>query len=172
MAMTGKNLNAYTLMIVAASALVLIVAVLILLIQPQQERGQGWIGIRAFQANTQSPVVIQDVIPHGPAEAVGLQRDDIIVSYNGYSIYELNLLKYLIENSYTNQRVRLIVNRNGVNLTADTRVARHPDHIARGHSAISIPQGAQAPHKNRGQCINCHNIIPVAKYNALKGAKR
>ncbi|HUT25975.1 MAG TPA: PDZ domain-containing protein [Sumerlaeia bacterium] len=153
------NLRRYAVLY-SASALVLVVLAAILVVAPKLRRGDGWIGINARQDPARGAVVVTGVVTGSPAYDVGMLAGDRILSYDGFAIAGINALKRLIEDSYINQLVRIIIERQGVWLVADTRIAERPDDASIVPPVIPIAQGATPPHENRGLCIECHTIIP------------
>ena len=153
------NLRRYAVLYFAP-ALVLIVLTVILIAGPRSHRGNGWIGVNARQDAARGAVVVTRVIPGSPAYDVGMLAGDRILSYDGCAITDISALKRLIEDSYVNQLARIIIERQGVWLVADTRIAERPDDATIVPPVIPIAQGATPPHENRGLCIECHTIIP------------
>jgi len=141
--------------------LVLIVVVLatVLIVKPRLQKHEGWVGIKVHQDPANGTLVIDEVIRRSPAYQVGMHPGDRVLSYAGIAVSDLNTLKQLIGDSYVNQLVRIIIERNGRLLVADTRISKRPD--LPSFSPATITQGSVAPHEDRGPCLNCHNIRPA-----------
>ena len=132
----------------------------ILLVKPRLEKHKGWVGIRVHREPASGTLVIDEVIQPSPAYRVGMQVGDRVLSYNGIAVSDVNTLKQLIDDSYINQLVRIILERSGQRLVADTRIGERPGHLTFLPLTITIVQGAAAPHGDRGPCLKCHNIQP------------
>ncbi len=139
--------------------LVLVVLATVLLISPRLDKGDGWIGIRAQRNSMTGTLMVVEIMPNSPAYDVGIVNGDAILSYRGIAVADLFTLKQLIQDSYINEVVRIVIERNGSRLVADTRIAQKPDSVL-GLSPRVIVQGARAPHPDRGACVNCHTILP------------
>jgi len=140
-----------------------IVIMMILFVAPTLQKRDGWIGVEVRQDATSATLVANKVLPGSPAEAVGIAAGDKLLSYNGKPISDINTLKQLIRNSYIRQSVRIILDRNGTRLVADTRIAKKPTDVTVLPPVIPIMAGTPCPHVNRGLCINCHTLVPASK---------
>jgi membrane-associated protease RseP (regulator of RpoE activity) len=150
----GKYASIYLVLAGLVAVLVLIAAV-----EPKLRKHEGWLGI-AVQRDAAGALRVTGVAVGSPAEDVGIKPGDAILSYNGVDVYEVNALKNMIEESYLNQLSRLMIERKGRKLVADTRVCPRPAGVKIPPPVLSIPQGARPPHEDRGLCVQCHNIIP------------
>jgi membrane-associated protease RseP (regulator of RpoE activity) len=146
--------------------LLLLIIIMFLATRPRLQRRHGWIGIRV-QPHARGALVISEVVPGSPAYDVGILPGDAILSYHGVAVPDVNTLKLLIVDTYVNQEVRIIVERNGKRLVADTRIAHRPTDVAILPVGIPISQGSVARHEDRGLCINCHSLYPPAPSNSL-----
>jgi membrane-associated protease RseP (regulator of RpoE activity) len=142
--------------------LVLIVIVLgvILFVTPTLQKHKGWIGIQVRQDTTSATLIVDKVLPGSPAEQVGILVGDRILSYDGIPVSDIDTFKELIRGSYIRQLVRIIIERNGARLVADTRIAHSPKNGAVLPPIIPIVQGVPRPHPDRGVCTNCHTLVP------------
>jgi predicted metalloprotease with PDZ domain len=151
----------------AIVSLALVVTALILItvifIRPSIEKGAGWLGVKARQDPARGALVISDVVAGSPAYDVGMLKGDAILSYEGIAVADINTLKLLIRDSYINEVVRIILERNGVRLVANTRIAKRPGHANVLPPILSIAQGTPPPHEDRGLCVDCHTIVPPKK---------
>lgn len=151
-----KYASIYLVMIGLLTVLVLVAAV-----EPKLRKNEGWLGI-TVSPNQTGLLCVTGVAVGSPAENVGIKPGDSILSYNGVEVHEIGALKQMIRESYLNQLSRVVIVRNGRRLVADTRIARKPDGVRIPPPVLSIPQGAQPIHKDRGLCVKCHNILPPA----------
>ena len=114
------------------TTLLLIVVMLgiVLIVKPQLDKGSGWLGVTVHQDPFRGMLIANDVVPSSPAHDVGILPGDIILSYKGQAVCDINTLKILIRDSYINELVRIIIERNGKRLIADTRIAKKPDNVS------------------------------------------
>ena len=106
--------------------LIALVLALILIVAPKLKKHTGWIGVAVRQDATAGTLVIDDVVPNSPAHDVGMLPGDKILSYNGVAVSDVDTLRLLIHDCYINQLARIIIERNGRRLVADTRIAERP----------------------------------------------
>lgn len=143
-----------------ALALTALILVVVLLVQPKLRKGDGWLGITVQWDSAAGKLVIGEVIAGSPAYDVGMLSGDAILSYGDVGVSDINTLKQLIHDSYVNELVRIIIERNGRRLVAGTRIAERPKEARISPPIFSIAQGASPPHADRGLCVRCHTIIP------------
>ena len=106
--------------------LIALVLTLILIVAPKLKKHTGWVGVQVRQDTQAGALVIDDVVPNSPAYDVGMLPGDKILSYNGVAVSDVDTLKRLIGDSYIRQSVRIVLDRNGRRLVADTRIAERP----------------------------------------------
>ena len=143
-----------------ALGLIVLVLLSIMLVKPRLEKHTGWVGMKVKQELSTGTLVVCEVLPGSPAEQIGVKVGDHVLSCHGIAVSDVGTLRNLLDDSYINQLVRLILDRNGKRLVADIRVAKRPKGIVLPNLPITIPQGSKAPHADRGLCVNCHNIRP------------
>ncbi|HEX6318101.1 MAG TPA: DegQ family serine endoprotease [Burkholderiales bacterium] len=93
-------------------------------------RGRLGIGIQpvtkelaqSFKLDSANGVVVVQVEPGSPAEKAGLQVGDVILSYNGKTIEEGNMLPRLVGNTKPGQQAKLEIWRKGERQTVTTTV--------------------------------------------------
>ena len=146
-----------------ALAVIALILVTVIFIKPRIEKGIGWLGVKVRQDAARGALVVSDVVAGSPADDVGMLRGDAILSYEGIAVADINTLKLLIRDSYINEVVRIILERNGVRLVANTRIAKRPGHANVLPPILSIAQGTPPPHEDRGLCVDCHTIVPPKK---------
>lgn len=160
---TNTRMSPYTVFYLNIGLIVVVLGA-ILLIQPKLDKDAGWTGLRVRPAYAGGTPVVEEVVPGSPAWNVGIVPGDTVVSFNDVTVRDVKTLQRLVKDSYVNQLVRIVVERNGKQLVADTRIAERPQNIESLVSPpISIVAGTAPPHADRGLCINCHNIMPPAR---------
>ena len=104
---------------------------------PQLKEGKvirGWLGVM-IQAVTpelkekldlkdEKGALVADVTKGGPADKAGIQRGDVIVSFDGREIKEMNELPYLVASTPVGKRVKVEVIRKGERKTFDVKVGK------------------------------------------------
>jgi serine protease Do len=93
---------------------------------PQLKAGKvvwGWLGVLIqeitsglrdkFQLTDQKGALVADVTPGGPAEKVGIKRGDVIFSFDGKEIKEMNDLPYIVASTPIGKIVTVEVIRDG-----------------------------------------------------------
>ena len=91
------------------------------------ERGRpirGYLGLR--MAETRSGVEVISVNPGGPAEAAGLQPNDVVQSYDGESIRTIIQLVTLVQRTRIGRKVPLIVDRAGKTVPLEATITESP----------------------------------------------
>lgn len=94
----------------------------------------GWIGIymadltpgvaRQLGLNLQGGVLIQDVIPGGPAEKAGMRSYDVITEVDGVPVMQTGDLLRLIANKSAGDKAKIKLNRDGKNEEITVTIAR------------------------------------------------
>ncbi len=109
-------------------------------IVPQlKEKGavsRGWIGVsvqgvtpeiaRALGLKGPQGVIVSDVVPGGPADAAGIKRGDVIVSFDGKEIKKVGDLPLLVAETPAGKKVDVKVIRDSKELTLNIKVAEMP----------------------------------------------
>ncbi len=109
---------------------------------------RGWLGVYIQQvtpelaqsmglANAQGALVAQ-VLPHGPAQAAGIMRGDVITEYDGKQVTDSRELPLMVSNTPLNQTVRIKVVR-------DKQVKTLSATITESHEAELASAEAPAP---------------------------
>ena len=105
---------------------------------------RGWLGV-AIQAVTPdlaesfglegaSGALVADVNPDGPAAKAGIERGDIILSFDGHEITESHQLPAMVADKHVGDTVELTLLRNGKRKTVSATVASMPDDVKAGSS--------------------------------------
>ena len=84
---------------------------------------RGWLGVSiqdltadlaaSFHRDTTRGALVADVVKDGPAAKAGLQRGDIVISYEGKAICDASTLRNEVANTRSGREVRLVVYRDG-----------------------------------------------------------
>ena len=93
---------------------------------PQLKEGRiirGWLGVMIqsvtselkakLQLINEKGALVADVTPGGPAEKAGIKRGDVIISFDGQEIKEMNDLPYIVASTPVNKIVMVEVIRGG-----------------------------------------------------------
>ncbi|RJR51306.1 MAG: DegQ family serine endoprotease [Desulfobacteraceae bacterium] len=93
---------------------------------PQLKKGKivrGWLGVMIQQLtpqlkeklgiNVEGGALVSQVTPDSPADKAGIKRGDVIVSFDGRDIKEMNDLPYLVAKTEVGKRVPVTVVRKG-----------------------------------------------------------
>ena len=89
---------------------------------PQLKKGKvvrGWLGVmiqkitpelkQKLDLKDEKGALVADVTPGGPAEKAGIQRGDVIISFNGKEIKEMNELPYVVASTPVGKSVNVEV---------------------------------------------------------------
>ena len=112
-------------------------------------RGRLGIGIQpvtkelaqSFKLDSANGVVVVQVEPGSPAEKAGLQVGDVILSYNGKTIEEGNMLPRLVGNTKPGQQAKMEVSRKGERRTVTATVGEMQAPAEKTASAKPPAQG-------------------------------
>ncbi len=93
---------------------------------PQLKKGKvvrGWLGVMIQKITPElkeklgleeaKGALVADVVEGGPADKAGIKRGDVIVSFDGKEIYEMNDLPYIVATTPVGKKVEVIVIRKG-----------------------------------------------------------
>jgi serine protease Do len=93
---------------------------------PQLKKGEvirGWLGVmiqhitpalaEKLGLENDRGALVADVAPGSPAEKGGIKRGDVIISFDGKTVREMNELPYLVATTPVNKDVEVVVVRNG-----------------------------------------------------------
>jgi serine protease Do len=102
---------------------------------PQLKKGKvvrGWLGVLIqkitpelkdkLDLKDEKGALVADVVSGGPAEKAGLKRGDVIVSFDGKEIDEMNELPYIVASTPVGKRVAVAVIREGKKNTFQVEV--------------------------------------------------
>jgi serine protease Do len=104
---------------------------------PQLKKGEvirGWIGVRIqnitnelkekFGLQDIKGALVSDVTDEGPAKKAGLERGDVIVTFNGNKIREMEDLSYIVASTEVDRIVPVEVIRNGKRMILKVKIDR------------------------------------------------
>lgn len=98
---------------------------------------RGWLGVyiqdlddklaRQFKAPNKNGVLITEIIDDSPATAAGLKRGDVIISFDGHSVKNMNELMKVVAFTPVNKDVELVILRKGKEMHMSITVAERPE---------------------------------------------
>jgi serine protease Do len=107
---------------------------------PQLKKGKvvrGWLGVmiqkitpelkQKLDLKDEKGALVADVTPGGPAEKAGIQRGDVITTFNGREIKEMNELPYVVASTPVGKSVNVEVLRKGQKKTFEIKIAELKD---------------------------------------------
>ena len=121
---------------------------------PQLKKGKvtrGWLGVsiqevtddiaKSFKLKKSQGALVAEVMEDTPAERGGLERGDIIVSFDGKSVETPNELQRIVANTSPNKRVKVEVMRDGKAKTLTVKVGTMPEEFPETAKAITTDLG-------------------------------
>jgi serine protease Do len=103
---------------------------------PQLKKGKvvrGWLGVmiqkitpelkQKLDLKDEKGALVADVTPGGPAEKAGIQRGDVIISFNGKEIKEMNELPYVVASTPIGKTVNVELLRKGQKKSFEVKIA-------------------------------------------------
>ena len=107
---------------------------------PQLKKGKvvrGWLGVmiqkitpelkQKLDLKDEKGALVADVTPGGPAEKAGIQRGDVIISFNGKEIKEMSELPYAVASTPVGKGVNVEVLRKGQKKSLEVKIAELKD---------------------------------------------
>ena len=104
---------------------------------PQLKKGKvvrGWLGVliqritpelkEKLRLKDEKGALVADVTSNGPAEKAGISRGDVIVSFDGKEIGEMNELPYIVASTPVDKTVKVEVIRKGEKKTLEVKVGK------------------------------------------------
>lgn len=104
---------------------------------PQLKKGKvirGWLGVmiqhitpalrEKLGLKSEHGALVADVTSGGPAKKAGIRRGDVIVSFDGKPIREMNDLPYLVASTPIHKKVKVVVIRNGRKKVVSVKIGR------------------------------------------------
>ena len=89
---------------------------------------RGWLGFYVRDAEPGSKgVLVEKLVPGGPAASAGIEAGDVILSIDGQSVKDSRDLIFLVADLPVRQRVKVLVERSGATRELLANVAARPD---------------------------------------------
>jgi len=121
---------------------------------------RGWLGVsvqpltpelaESFGLDTSSGALVSEVVPESPAEAAGLRRGDILLSFNGKAIDQMHDLPRIVASTPVGTTVKAEVFRKGKRLALEVKVGELDEKIA----------GAPAPENHGTFGVSVSEVTP------------
>ena len=113
---------------------------------------RGWLGAsvqdltpdlaRSFGLETPKGALISDVVKGGPAEAAGIKRGDVIMTYQGKDIPDASALRNQVATSSVDKAVEVALRRNGKMLQTIVKIGNMENAVKLRTSSIKAHLGA------------------------------
>ncbi len=114
---------------------------------PQLKKGKvirGWLGVmiqgitpelkESFELKEEEGALVSEVTPGGPAEEAGIEEGDVIVSFDGKKIQEMNDLPMIVASTPVGKIVIVEVIREGKKKRFEAKIAELDDEIEEGET--------------------------------------
>lgn len=98
---------------------------------------RGWLGVviqpvnkeiaKQFNLKDEKGIIISDVMEGGPAEKAGLQKDDVVVEYNGSKIDDVTAFRNLVAATAPGKSVEMIILRDGQRKSVTIVIGEQPE---------------------------------------------
>ena len=121
---------------------------------PQLEKGKvirGWLGVsiqqvtdeiaKSFQLKEPKGALIAEVMEDSPAEASGMERGDIIVTFDGKDIAAPNDLQRIVANTTPDKKVKVKIIRDGRTKTLTLKVGTMPEEVTEPTKTVTTDLG-------------------------------
>lgn len=107
---------------------------------PQLRQGhvvRGWLGVmiqkitpelkQALKLKNEQGALVSDITPDSPAHKAGIQRSDVIISFDGKEIKEMKELPYIVGTTPVGKKVEVVILRDGRPKTVKIKVGELKD---------------------------------------------
>ncbi|MEJ2091621.1 MAG: DegQ family serine endoprotease [Syntrophobacterales bacterium] len=101
---------------------------------------------KALKLPDRKGALVSDVLANGPAAKAGIQRGDVIVSYNGKEVPDIHKLPTLVAATPVGHQATVTVLRNGEKLQLPVNVGQLPSERA---DNAALPEGAAQPAREK-----------------------
>lgn len=120
---------------------------------------------KALKVEEQKGILVADVVPGSPAEKGGIERGDIIVSYNGKDVDDSHKLPAMVAATPVNEKVAITVIRNGKKSDMSVTVGK-----LEPKEGIAADPGTEPFKSNWG--LQLHDLGPeIERHYRLKADK-
>lgn len=102
---------------------------------------RGWLGVsisdptpdkaEKLKLKDTKGALVADVVPDGPAQKAGLQKDDLVTMYRGKKIEDAASLQSLVGDTPVGEKVALTVLRNGENVVLSAKIGNLDDAMSK-----------------------------------------
>lgn len=116
---------------------------------PQLKKGKvirGWLGVmiqgitpelkESFELEEEEGALVSEVTPGGPAEEAGIKEGDVIVSFDGNKIQEMNELPIIVASTPVGKIVTVEIIREGKEKRFEVKIAELDKEIEEGETQI------------------------------------
>jgi serine protease Do len=121
---------------------------------PQLEKGKvtrGWLGVsiqevteeiaKSFKLKDATGALVAEVMEDTPAQQGGMERGDIIISFDGKEVETPNELQRIVAGTPPDKKVKVKVIRNGKPETLTVKVGTMPEEVTEKEKAITTDLG-------------------------------
>jgi len=113
---------------------------------------RGWLGVsignptpdqvKSLKLTDNKGALITDVVPGGPAQTGGLQKDDLVIQYQGQQIEDAAALQGRVGNTPVGEEARLLVMRNGQPVDVMVKIGNLDDAVRKIAATLKDRLGA------------------------------
>jgi serine protease Do len=86
---------------------------------------RGWIGV--FIKEQDERIMVSGLVDNGPAQAAGVKQNDIILTFDGKGVEELQEFVKTVKETNPGSKVKMVLERDGKKIAVDVQVASRPD---------------------------------------------
>jgi serine protease Do len=134
---------------------------------------RGWLGVsiqkvtpeiaKGFGLKESEGALVSDVMEHSPAEKAGIKRGDIIISFNGKKIKEMDMLPRLVGGTEIGKQAKVGIIRDGKNIEVNVVIDELKEESV---------QASRKPEVEKDFGLVVQNITPeIAKHLNIKDKK-
>jgi serine protease Do len=134
---------------------------------------RGWLGVviqkitpeiaKGFGLKESEGALVSDVMEQSPAEKAGIKRGDIIISFNGKKIKDMDMLPRLVGGTEIGKQAKVGIIRDGKNLEVNVTIEEMKEESA---------QISKKPEVEKDFGLVVQNITPdIAKHLSIKDKK-
>jgi len=134
---------------------------------------RGWLGVviqkitpeiaKSFGLKESEGALVSDVMEHSPAEKAGIKRGDVIISFNGKNIKDMDMLPRLVGATEIGKQVKVVIRRDGKDLEINIVIDELKEEGV---------QASRKPEVEKDYGLVVQNITPeIAKHLNIKDKK-
>lgn len=112
-----------------------------------QAKQKGWLGVsigdvteeaaKRIKSKAASGALVREVVEDSPAEAAGIEEDDVIIEFNGKAIADANALSSAVRKAKPGETVPVVIYREDQKKTLQVKVGKYSSNLS--HLAFSLP---------------------------------